>query len=192
MFCSHCGKRVHEGAKFCESCGTRIGTPDDEVTAPTTAVVTEVGTVKAEKPITGLETAVNITAADQIGNHECPPLATFKHINRYIGTPFGSRAQVAGVLTIFSDRLEFDRKVGQALLALNVVGAIVSASSSAEVYPLEEIAELRVGKYLGVYKTLVVKQKNGDIWSFCPPAPGGSMAQNIINMLKPYMDRLNG
>ena len=56
-----------------------------------------------------------------------------------------------------------------------------------EVYELEQISELREGKYMGLYNTLAVALKNGEVWSFCSVLPNSSEPKKIIALLKPYM-----
>ena len=163
MFCSNCGKQISNSAQFCGYCGTRVE-----------------GNAGSVSPVA---TAISVNNAADSGTL----LASYKHISKYRGTPAAGYAQTIGVLSVFNNRLEFNRKAGDALLNLNVIGMALAAANPVETILLENISELKEGKYMGFYKTLVVTEKNGDIWSFCPAKPGGSIAQDIINLLKPYM-----
>ena len=138
MFCSNCGKQISDNAQFCSNCGTRVEKPAGSV-SPTA------------------EIAVN--KAEDSGTL----LASYKHISKYKGTPAAGYAQSLGVLSVFNNRLEFNRKASDALLNMNVIGMALAASNPIQTIPLEDISELREGKYMGFYKTLVVTKKNGDI-----------------------------
>ena len=163
MFCAHCGKEISSGSKFCGNCG---------------------------KPVPVL--------ADSIPNQ--PPatqesgelLVQLKSVSKYKGTPAAGYSEATGTLSVYIDRLEFKKKMGSALLAgssvigLGLAGGL-ARSAPVETFELEQISELREGKYMGLYNTLVVAMKNGEIWSFCPILPNSSEPQKIISLLKPYL-----
>lgn len=206
MFCSNCGKAVREGAKFCGNCGTPVEVPTAPVLdsvpplakeAPATMVLEPTSETKQEPP--AIEKAVppaEPSAEEPLG----ALLEKFKMMNKYIGTPVIGNSVASGTLYVYESGLKFDPKWGSSLHGSgSLIGAIAAAAvdliddnTDNGIYRLEQIVELRTGKYMGVYNTLVVRMKNGDVWSFCPTAPGSSVPKLIISVLKPYMDKLNG
>lgn len=67
------------------------------------------------------------------------------------------------------------------------ISAGLAKSFPVEIFQLEQIAELREGKYMGIYNTLAVSLKTGAVWSFCPVLPGSSDPKKIISVLTPYL-----
>lgn len=168
MFCGNCGKPIVDEAKFCSNCGTPVH--------PVTVAISE--------PIAEAPEEENFGAL----------LDSFKMINKYIGTPVVANSIAIGTLYVYENALKFDPILGSSLHGSGgLVGTIaaftvdiIDSTIDNGIYPLEEISGLKIGKFMGVYKTLVVCMKNGDVWSFCPPAPGSSMPKLIIALLKPY------
>lgn len=165
MFCTNCGEKIPSGAKFCGHCGKPVSSPGTP--APEAAQTCSVQTAPAL-------------------------LTSLKGVSKYKGTPLAGYSAASGTLSVYQDRLEFKRKTGSALSARG--GAIGLGISKAmakddpiEVYELEQISELREGKYMGLYNTLAVALKNGEVWSFCPVLPNSSEPKKIIALLKPYM-----
>lgn len=163
MFCTHCGKEILAGSKFCGNCGKPVPTANDPVPAP--------------PPIT--------QAAGTL-------LARLKSVSKYEGTPTAGYSEATGTLLVYTDRLEFKKRGSSALLARSgVIGLALSAglakTSPVEVFELEQIAELREGKYMGIYNTLVVSLKSGEVWSFCPTLPGSAEPKKVISVLAPYL-----
>ena len=110
------------------------------------------------------------------------------------GTPLAGYSAASGTLSVYQDRMEFKKKTGSALSARGGeiglrLSAAVAKDDPIEVYELEQISELREGKYMRLYNTLVVAMKNGEVWSFCPVLPNSSEPKRIIALLKPYMQR---
>lgn len=166
-FCSVCGAKLEPSAKFCPACGVKVGQP--------------------AKPAEPAEPAVRSTAAAS-GRL----LTSLKMVSMYEGTPTVGLAKATGPLTIYDDRIEFKKTLGNALGgAFGLVGMAVAKNKvkndPINIYPVSQIAELRVGKYSGVYNTLVVVMRDGTTVSFCPAIPGSSEPQNIINNLQPYL-----
>jgi len=165
MFCTNCGKKISGGAKFCGNCGTPV-----LVVEPLDLAVSQV------------------TSVHQVGKL----LSELKNVSKYKGTPVAGYSTASGILSVYDNRIEFKKKMGNALSArLGVIGLAaaegLAQSMPVEVFDLTQISALRVGKYMGIYNTLVITGKNGEIWSFCPVLPNSAEPQKIISLLMPYM-----
>lgn len=119
-------------------------------------------------------------------------LKTLSMVSMYKGEPTVGVAAATGKLMVYDDRIEFKKQMGNALTSsFGLVGLISSAKSvkkdPVDTYPVSQISELKVGAYMGVFNTLVVKTKNGTVSSFAPAVPGSSDPKNIIELLRPYM-----
>ena len=158
MFCTNCGEKIPSGAKFCGHCGKPVSSPGTP--APEAAQTCSVQTAPAL-------------------------LTSLKGVSKYKGTPLAGYSAASGTLSVYQDRLEFKRKTGGAI-GLGISKAMAK-DDPIEVYELEQISELREGKYMGLYNTLAVALKNGEVWSFCPVLPNSSEPKKIIALLKPYM-----
>jgi len=179
MFCGNCGKPIEEEAKFCSNCGTLI--------QPATAAMPELA---LEKPEMAREPSATI-AEEDFG----ALLDSFKSMSKYIGTPVIGNSVASGTLLVYESALKFVPKWGSSLHGsgglVRAIAAVavdlIDSTTDNGIYLLEQISELKIGKYMGVYNTLVVSMKSGDIWSFCPPMPGSSIPKLIIALLKPYI-----
>ena len=170
MFCRNCGTANPNGSKFCGNCGAQL---ESLQTFNSTSLAQEV-----------------ISSNNSLGT----VLGSFKRLSKYIGEPFAANSESSGTLYIYDNRLEFIKKMGAAIGVGGLVGiiglgisAVAARMDSAEIYEFEQISEVRRGKYMGIYNTLVVVLKNGDIYSFCPAIPGSSDPKKIIDLVKPYM-----
>lgn len=209
MFCSNCGKALREGAKFCGYCGTPveildaggISVPDDTTGKAETPIVeagkllTGAGSVTSEpvKDATSEQATAPVSAKDFIPGTE---LYKFKMVEKTMGTASITTRVGTGTLHVYNNGLKFSSilgaDAGNGMLrtitsaAINITQGLYDSNT----YPLEQIQELSVGKRMGVYNTLVITMKNGDVWSFCPAVPKSSAPKQIISILKPYMDKL--
>lgn len=212
MFCSNCGKAVREGAKFCGNCGTPVEVPNvEDIIAPVTAAVPEAPAVETASadgsvidpeiaPSTPAEDTAPVQTQENISAKAFVPgteLYKLKMVDKCRGTSNFSASLGNGTLHVYDNGMQFKGIFG-ASVGSGVLGAIastvinISEAYDPNTYPLEQIKELRVGKRLGISNTLVISMKNGDVWSFCPALPGSSAPKQIVSILKPYMDKLNG
>jgi len=119
-------------------------------------------------------------------------LHTSKLVSMYAGEPTVGIAKATGRLSVYDNRLEFKKEMGSSLGgAFGLVGMAVARSQvkkdPIDVYALDQIANVRLGKYGGIYNTLVVTMKDGGVISFCPGLPGSSEPQTIVTLLQPYL-----
>lgn len=199
-FCKNCGQSLPEGAKFCINCGTRVPEEAGHAFCANCGAPLEPGArfcascgVK-----TGGDTAGTVTPPPPP-----PPIPTtdrgagtqltsWKMTSLYEGEPKVGIAKATGMLTIYDDRLEFKKQMGSALGgAFGAIGMAVAhskiKSDPVDIYPLSQVAQLRTGKYGGVYNTLVVVLRDGRTVSFCPAAPASSAPENAVRQLTPYI-----
>lgn len=203
MFCSNCGKMVREGAKFCGNCGMPIEILEvADITIHDATVQPETPAVETKELMT--EAAATVPT-EEVASEPVPAgtfvpgteLYKFKMVDKLRGTSNFSTSLGNGTLHIYDNGLQFTSIFG-ASVGSGVLGAIastvinISEAYDPNTYPLEQIKELRVGKRMGISNTLVISMKNGDVWSFCPALPGSSAPKQIISILKPYMDKING
>lgn len=88
MFCTHCGKEIVAGSKFCGNCGKPVPLFPDSV-------------------------PVQSPTAQESGGL----LVQLKSVSKYKGTPSAGYSEATGTLSVYIDRLEFKKKMGSALLA---------------------------------------------------------------------------
>lgn len=190
MNCTKCGQDLAEGAKFCSNCGTRVEKQQDHTFCTTCGARLEPSArfcpscgVKVER-ITA-ETPADVTAPEK-------PVTVLKMVSLYEGTPTVGIAKATGTLSVYHDRIEFVKQLGNALGGAFGLAGLAAAKSKTkddpiDIYPVSQISRLYVGKYCGVYNTLVLTLRDGFTVSFCPAAPGSSAPQNIVNSLQPYL-----
>lgn len=195
MNCTKCGQPLSENAKFCPSCGTHVEQSRNGTFCTTCGAKLEpsaqfcpacgvkVGQTAGQTPVQPVNSAA--TASGRL-------IASLKMVSMYEGTPTVGFAKATGPLSVYDDRIEFKKQMGNSLGgAFGLVGMAVAKSKvkndPIDIYPVGQIAQLYVGKYGGVYNTLVVVMRDGTTVSFCPAIPGSSEPQNIINSLQPYL-----
>lgn len=159
-FCTTCGTRLEPSARFCPSCGVKV----EQITGEA-----PIDTVSPEKPVTVL-----------------------KMVSLYEGTPTMGIAKATGTLSVYYDRIEYVKQMGNAFGGTFGLAGMVVARSKVkddpiDIYPVSQISQLSVGKYCGIYNTLVAVFRDGATVSFCPAAPGSSAPQNIVSSLQPYL-----
>lgn len=172
MFCVNCGQKLPDGSKFCTNCGHRVSTPGVEIPPKNDTIQTNVQA----------EAAPN---SDTV-------LLSLKAISKYKGTPKAGYSDSSGTLVVYSNRFEYKKAMGDALIAgAGLIGLGLSALSASvsddEIYKFEDILEMKEGKYMGVYNTLVLSMKDGNVWSFCPVAPKSSAPRKVIDLVQPYL-----
>lgn len=187
MTCKNCGKSVPAGAKFCPSCGTKV---EENAKSFCSACGKELN--PGAQFCQGCGMKVGSRPASTAGGGTGRLLESMKLVSFYKGEPKIGVAQATGTLSIYDDRLEFKKQMGNALATATGLIGMAAAHGAIKkdplaIYPINQISQLRVGKYGGVYNTLVVAMKDGSVVSFCPGVPASSAPQNIIDMLRPYM-----
>ena len=192
MNCLNCGRELKEGAKFCPGCGTKVETEAPKMKnifcsyCGTKLEADALFCSKCGKPTNSAEPEI---AMPESGGRL---LTVQKLISMYMGEPTVGLAKASGTLSVYDDRIEFEKQMGNALGgAFGLAGLLVARNAAKKepvvVYSLSDVAEVRVGKYMGVYNTFVVALKNGNIITFCPAIPGSPVPQSIVDVLRPYL-----
>ncbi len=211
-FCVVCGTQMEAAARFCPVCGMRAD-PEETDTSVRQPVFGEPTRQPAfgeptrqtafgeparqpvpEEPVRQAAFAepVRQPVAEEPVRQTQTPLMPAKMFSLYEGEPTIGIAKCTGTLTVYGDRLEFKKQLGNAVGgAFGLVGMAVSRSRIKEdpllIFPLSQVLQLRTGKYGGVYNTLVLVMRDGTTVSLCPAVPGSSFPQEIVNRLHPYM-----
>lgn len=210
MVCPKCGFRTQEDMWYCEECGTLLREEQGTATASTgknTLVEDWAGKLKntvlnkeksgADKTTVNEEKADNSKSAVQerynnmIGRGSL--LKECKGYSLYKGRPVAGIAKATGILRIYDDRIEYEKILGSS--GLNMFGLVGMAASrksakkdSVLSYYFYDIDKIETGKYAGIYNTLVVVTNYGETVSFCPAIPGSSQPEEIVNLIKLYMN----
>lgn len=208
MFCENCGKQMSETAKFCSYCGKPVRAAEKAVgkMCPSCGwkgeadrvYCEECGTllVETESPAGKKSDNVKVVLKENIkssGFHNSAGqlLKTVNLMSYYEGEPTLGMAKATGTLHVYDDHVEFIKKLGNAAGA--VFGAVGMALASKKVksdpvdrYDYKDIFEVRIGKYAGVYNTLVLVMNSGTVSSFVPAAPGSSLPDEIRSLI--YMN----
>lgn len=189
MVCSNCGQNIPDGSKFCGHCGTEVKLQAKKFCTNCGAESTE-GQLFCS--VCGMKLGEPSESQSQVSTGSGRLLKTLNMVSMYKGEPTVSVAASTGKLLIYDDRIEFEKQMGNALTSsFGLVGLIGSAKAvkknPIDVYPINQISELKVGSYMGVYNTLVVKLRNGTVNSFAPAIPGSSVPKDIIELLRPFM-----
>lgn len=190
-FCKNCGQSVPDGAKFCGNCGAQVQEEQGKSFCSACGAQLEAGAQFC--PSCGAKAGAGASSASAaVSKGTGTLLTTWKMTSLYEGEPTVGFAKATGPLSVYDDRLEFKKQLGNSLGgAFGLIGMGIAQSKAKKdpllIYPLSQIAQLRVGKYGGVYNTLVVVMRDGTTVSFCPATPASAAPQNVIDSLKPYM-----
>lgn len=205
MFCVKCGKTIPEGAHFCGYCGTPVQTKPvcpscGREVPPDTVYCNYCGQLLSappepekpkedirRRPVPDPGPVPDITGESRV-KPQGQLLRSMQMVSLYEGTPTVGIAKATGKLFIYDDRIEFIKQFGNS--AANMMGLVgmMSAAKKAqdELFRPGDVSTLRIGKYGGVYNTLVVSTKAGRTVSFCPGMPGSRAPEEIIRMLSQY------
>lgn len=208
MICTNCGQNLPEGVKFCGHCGAKVYAQAPKKRFCTmcgaecegTQLFCNVCGVKlSDSPASASPASQSVAATPTLARTSASPLAssgrllkTVNMVSMYKGEPTVGYAESTGKLLVYDDRIEFKKQFGNALAgAFGLVGLIAASRSvkkdPVDVFPISQISELKVGAYMGLYNTLVIKLKDGTVKSFCPGVPGSSISKDIIELLRLYV-----
>lgn len=199
MFCSKCGAQVREGAAFCSSCGAPVKAAGGKVCPSCGKSAGEdmvfcdrCGSRLIRKPDGApvIHSSDGDTAQDRsaAARKEAPAgvsreLLTMKMISWYKGETKVGIAKASGTLTVFTDRLELKKQMGNAAAALSPIAFVASAAnakkSGPEVFRMRDIVDAKEGKYGAVMPCLIVTMRGGEKHTFAGTLNGDKIRESV-------------
>ncbi len=195
MKCGFCGKEISDDVKFCGYCGKEVSTK---------------GEIVRVCPKCGFKTTEDQRYCDMCGTLLKVELPDFRMASSgkndevirkysvyslYYGEPSVGVSKATGTLVLFNDRLELKKFFGNAASGMfGTAGAIISykmAKKKDFIKYYSDIAEVRVGKYGGVYNTVVIVMSDGDVFSLCPPIPASNQPYDIVKLINTRINKTN-
>lgn len=196
MNCEKCNSPLAEGAKFCQHCGSPVTEKSDKIFCPVCHAEIDSNTDVMFCPSCGVRLNIDRTdhsektdvqdpaKQDPVKNETKENSLPFVSImvSMYNGTPTVGISPYTGKLSVYSDRIEFKKLLGNAIAP--IIGALGTKKDPVEIYPLGQISSVSVGRYAMVYKTLVIQTKDNKTFTFCPAIPNSSEPQRIVGYLQ--------
>lgn len=187
MFCSYCGRGLPEHVKFCPYCGNSTSREKVEKCCPACGWSTtedmvycvECGTTLQEKVAEKkLEETVDFTA-------DITPVGTEGLLREcrlwsvYEGAPKVGIAKATGTIRLYSDRLEIENKLGNALGSVFGLVGVAAARKKARKEPntillLKNLTKIEIGKYCGAFNTLYLESSDHSPLTLVPPVPAST------------------
>ena len=198
MKCQYCGNEMSEGAKFCSLCGKKV-------------IEAEPAPARRFCPSCGQEGKPDMLFCEYCGARltdkarpapapgprpELKPrpsssgrfLMEAGMMSYYSGEPTVGIAKATGTLKIFDDRVEFHKKMGSSAGAMfGAVGMIIAANKmkqegDLDIYRYRDVASVREGRYGGIYHTIVLVMKNGQVHSFAGTLNSGKIQEAVVQI----------
>ena len=174
-FCPSCGQKAGPGVLFCEYCGMRL--PERTVSEPRP----NPASVPAPAPGPRPELKPRPLSSGRF-------LMEAGMMSYYSGEPTVGIAKATGTLKIFDDRVEFHKKMGSSAGAMfGAVGMIIAANKmkqkgDLDIYRYRDVASVREGRYGGIYHTIVLVMKNGQVHSFAGTLNSGKIQEAVVQI----------
>ena len=198
MKCQYCGNEMSEGAKFCSLCGKKV-------------IEAEPAPARRFCPSCGQEGKPDMLFCEYCGarltdkarpapapgprpERKPRPLSSGRFLmeagmmSYYSGEPTVGIAKATGTLKIFDDRVEFHKKMGSSAGAMfGAVGMIIAANKmkqegDLDIYRYRDVASVREGRYGGIYHTIVLVMKNGQVHSFAGTLNSGKIQEAVVQI----------
>ncbi len=198
MKCQYCGNEMSEGAKFCSLCGKKVIEAEPAPArrfCPSCGQEAEPGMLFCE--YCGARLTDKARPAPAPGPRpELKPrpsssgrfLMEAGMMSHYSGEPTVGIAKATGTLKIFDDRVEFHKKMGSSAGAMfGAVGMIIAANKmkqegDLDIYRYRDVASVREGRYGGIYHTIVLVMKNGQVHSFAGTLNSGKIQEAVVQI----------
>ena len=198
MKCQYCGNEMSEGAKFCSLCGKKVIEAEPAPArrfCPSCGQEAEPGMLFCE--YCGARLTDKARPAPAPGPRpELKPrpsssgrfLMEAGMMSHYSGEPTVGIAKATGTLKIFDDRVEFHKKMGSSAGAMfGAVGMIIAANKmkqegDLDIYRYRDVASVREGRYGGIYHTIVLVMKNGQVHSFAGSLNSGKIQEAVVQI----------
>ncbi len=217
MFCTQCGKELREGALFCSNCGAPLAKEPVGKVCPACGASAEEDMIFCDRcgsrlirktgepaaPVPPLPVPPAPVPPPPVPPEPVPPtpvppgpsreLVTMKMMSWYKGETKVGIAKASGTLTVFTDRVELKKQMGNAAAALSpiafVAGAAKAAKSAAEVFWMRDIVEAKEGRYGGVFPSLVITMRGGEKHTFAGSGFGGDKIRESVELIRRYCGR---
>ena len=198
MKCQYCRNEMSEGAKFCSLCGKKVIEAEP---APARRFCPSCG--QEGKPDMLFCEYCGARLTDKARQAPAPgprpelkprPLSSGRFLmeagmmSYYSGEPTVGIAKATGTLKIFDDRVEFHKKMGSSAGAMfGAVGMIIAANKmkqegDLDIYRYRDVASVREGRYGGIYHTIVLVMKNGQVHSFAGTLNSGKIQEAVVQI----------
>ena len=198
MKCQYCGNEMSEGAKFCSLCGKKVIEAEPAPArrfCPSCGQEAEPGMLFCEYCGARLTDKARPAPAPGPRPELKPrPLSSGRFLmeagmmSYYSGEPTVGIAKATGTLKIFDDRVEFHKKMGSSAGAMfGAVGMIIAANKmkqegDLDIYRYRDVASVREGRYGGIYHTIVLVMKNGQVHSFAGTLNSGKIQEAVVQI----------
>lgn len=163
MFCISCGKEIAEGSKFCSFCGAQQEKEE--------AKVQKMYCTKCRKEFDAEmmfcdECGMKLTsfnAQETDGKLMEIGMASIYRGNKSIGT-----AMLSGTVYLYADRIETKAMLG----------------GSPDVFvKMEDIAGVSKGSYMIIWSSLILRLKNGDVFTIAGATTGSETIDRAIKII---------
>jgi len=195
MNCTNCNAVLPDDAKFCMKCGAKVIQPAFQ---PRKAFDSTVRPVKLK--LCG--TCNSQANGDEMYCRRCGSLLQERWLtgksllvldgaSMYTNWTIVSHSKATGTLTIFEDKVYFEKKLGGSLgRAFGLVGYAIYQKKMKEdpidEYPMAEIAEATQGKAILEGTLLTIRLKNGQSVQFINPKEKVTKAVMLIEEYRKY------
>ena len=170
--CPKCGHKVAAGLLFCDQCGNKMDQKPRlqswNEAQPKPRPQTERMPQQTQEVPQARKAAETQSGSDVRVDMERPRPVT---VSWYRGDVKVGVAKATGLLSVYADRLEYDKKLGSSGAAMfGLVGLAVSSSRAKKdgpvIFYMSDIASARSGRYMGAFPSMVLRMKNGEEHSF--------------------------
>lgn len=203
MICPNCGKDISASSKFCCYCGSsliRTAEANKERVCPNCGkkgnvdqlYCSECGSPMIERKATEKRSAAHVQTPVQgvTSKVKAAPndieIKRFQMFSLYKGEVSIGVANSTGILILCTNQLRFEKKLGNSAKMLFSVVGLASSLKEAKSDPtltimFDAMASVRMGKYAGIYDSVVVTLHSGKSFTFVPPIPGTNSAREIYD-----------
>lgn len=196
MICSNCGQNLPDNSKFCMSCGATVAA--QQAVDMRNAFHSTVRPVRL-KLCAGCNAQ---TAGDEVYCRRCGSLLqerwlTGKELMKVSGVNFYEKywvlanANASGMLTVYEDRVFFEKKLGNSVgMAFGLIGVAIAQKKIKEdptdEYFMRDIAHAQQGDAIIKGSLLTITLKNGESFSFVFPKDKVARAVALIEEYRKY------
>lgn len=211
MKCIYCGKPSQEGAAFCGNCGKRIA--EEVLVCPACGCVGEPGLLYCTQCGTRMVNSPSVPPVptvpeevrerdggfnvDMPTKQESPTgigreLVVMRLMSWYKGEKKVGIAKATGTLTVYTDRLEFKRQLGNAAAALVPIAFVKEAqkarNAAADIFWMRDIADAKEGKYGAALPSLILTLRSGEQHTFAGTLSGDKIRESV-ELIRRYSKR---